>query len=75
MKKYAYDKIYANKFAIRYLRENSNWYKLLNRDANSVDKMIEQMKEKYGLRFKDKVEKAKTSLDLINAFMAVTKDN
>ncbi len=75
MKKYAYDKIYVDKFAIKYLRENSNWYKLLNRDANSVDKMIEQMKEKYGLRFKDKVEKAKTSLDLINAFMAVTKDN
>ena len=34
MKKYAYDKIYADKFAIRYLRENSNWYKLLNRDAS-----------------------------------------
>ena len=48
---------------------------LLNRDANSADKMIEEMKEKYGRRFKDKVEKAKTSLDLINAFMAVTKDN
>ena len=75
MQKYAYDKIYADKNAIRYLRENSNWYKLLNWDMYSVDKMIDEMKEKYGLRFKDKVEKAKTSLDLINAFMAVTKDN
>lgn len=75
MNKYAYDKVYESVHAIRYLRENSNWYKLLNRDETSVDIMINEMKEKYGLRFKDKVEKAKTSLDLINAFMTVTKDN
>ncbi len=75
MKKYVYDKIYSDKNSLRYIRENSNWYKLLNRNANNVDVMIEEMKERYGLRFKDKVEKAKTSLDLINAFMTVTKDN
>ncbi len=75
MKKYVYDKIYSDKNSLRYIRENSHWYKLLNRNANNVDIMIEEMKERYGLRFKDKVEKAKTSLDLINAFMAVTKEN
>ena len=35
--------------------------------------MIEEMKERYGLRFKDKVDKIGTGIDLINAFMNVTK--
>ena len=74
MKKETLNKIYNDKNALKYLRENSYWYKELNRNDNAVNQMIEQMKERYGLRFKDKVNKAKTSLDLINAFMQVTKE-
>ena len=36
--------------------------------------MINEMKSKYGLRFKDKVDKVSTGIDLINAFMNVTKE-
>lgn len=74
MKKESLDKIYSNQNALKYLRENSYWYKALNRNNQAVNTMIEEMKEKYGLRFKDKVNKAKTGLDLINAFMSVTKE-
>ena len=31
----------------RYIRENSYWYKLLNRNPNLIDKMIENMKKDY----------------------------
>ena len=67
------EKIYANPNNIRYLRENSMWYKKLMRGA-SVEDMVNEMKERYGLRFKDKVEKISTGMDLINAFMNVTKE-
>lgn len=67
------EKIYSDPNLIKYLRENSYWYKLLNR-RHSVDEMTNEMKEKYGLRFKDKVEKVGTGIDLINAFINVTKE-
>ncbi len=67
------EKIYNDPNLLKYLRENSHWYKLLNR-GYPLEKMIEEMKERYGMRFKDKVEKIGTGFDLINAFMNVTKE-
>jgi len=67
------EKLYSNPNNIKYLRENSTWYKNLNRGI-PIEQMIEEMKERYGLRFKDKVEKIGTGMDLINAFMNVTKE-
>lgn len=67
------EKIYSDPNLLRYLRENSNWYKKLNRNE-PIENMISEMKERFGLRFKDKVDKIGTGIDLINAFMNVTKD-
>ncbi len=67
------EKIYNNPNALKYLRENSSWYKKLNRGAK-VEEMLAEMKERYGLRFRDKVDKLSTGIDLINAFMNVTKE-
>lgn len=67
------EKLYSDPNNIKYLRENSAWYKKLNRRA-PIEEMIQEMKERYGMRFKDKVEKIGTGMDLINAFMNVTKD-
>ena len=67
------EKIYNDPNLLRYLRENSYWYKNLNRGV-SLDIMINEMKERYGLRFKDKVDKVRTGADLIKAFMDVTKE-
>ncbi len=67
------EKLYSDPNNIRYLRENSAWYKKLNR-RTPIEQMIEEMKERYGMRFKDKVEKIGTGMDLINAFMNVTKE-
>ena len=67
------EKIYSDANLLRYLRENSAWYKWLNRNEALVN-MENEMKERYGLRFKDKVDKIGTGIDLINAFMNVTKE-
>ena len=66
-------RIYDDENLLRFLRENSSYYKMLNRGQN-IDSMINDMKSRYGLRFKDKVDKVSTGIDLINAFMNVTKE-
>ena len=67
------ESIYKDENLLIYLRENSGWYKRLNRNE-SLENMVNEMKEKYGLRFRDKVDKIGTGIDLINAFMNVTKE-
>ena len=38
-----------------YLRTNSYWYKSLNRDPDSVNTFINEVKERYRLRPTDKI--------------------
>lgn len=58
----------------RYLRENSHWYKELNRDPSNISLMEEEMKEKYKLRPTDKINKISEQLKLIRAFMDMVAD-
>ena len=67
------ESIYKDENLLRYLRENSGWYKRLNR-SESLENMVNEMKERYGLRFRDKVDKIGTGIDIINALMNVTKE-
>ncbi len=67
------NKLYSDPLQIKFIRENSIWYKKLNRGV-PIENMIEEMKERYGLRMKDKMDKISTGMDLINAFMNVTKE-
>ncbi len=67
------ESIYKDENLLRYLRENSGWYKRLNRNER-LENMVNEMKERYGLRFRDKVDKIGTGIDIINAFMNVTKE-
>ena len=48
----------------RYLRENSNWYKLLNRDPSSFKNFVEEFKEKNNLRPTDRIAKALQTIEL-----------
>ncbi len=57
----------------RYLRENSYWYKNLNRNPKSIEYMIKQMKETYKLTTTDKINNLSDKLDLIKTFMNVLK--
>ena len=53
----------------RYLRENSYWYKDLNRNPNNLRYMEEEMREHYQLRPSDKINKLVDQLNLIRTFM------
>lgn len=59
---------------LKYLRENSNYYKDLNRSKQNYNKFKNDMKDKYKLRTLDKIDNAIESIDLITKIINVTKE-
>ena len=57
----------------RFLRENSYWYKELNRNPNSFKHFVEDMKVKYKLTTKDKINRTVENINMISAFLDVLK--
>ena len=67
-------KIRSNKNYQRFLRENSHWYKLLNRDPANFKAFEEDMKDKYKLRPSDKVESFLEKINLAQSFFQILKN-
>lgn len=59
---------------LKFLRENSYWYKELNRDNNMYDEFVKEMKIKYKLRTIDKVDNVIDSVDLITKIINVSNE-
>ena len=57
----------------KYIREHSYWYKILNRNPSSINKMIDEMKKEYRLRFEDKIDDLNNKINLVKAFMNAMK--
>ena len=57
----------------RYLRENSYWYKLLNRDPKLINKMESDVKKAYRLTLEDKVSDITSKINLIKGFLDASK--
>ncbi len=72
MTKELQNKILTNPNYKKYLRENSFWYKELNRN-NDFKKFEEEVKINYKLRTIDKIEKAGDTLDFVSKLMSVLK--
>ena len=66
-------KIKNNPNYLRYIRENSLWYKELNRNPESFKIFEEEVKEKYKLRPSDRLEKAIQTLELLQNVMSTFK--
>lgn len=66
-------KIKNDQMLQKYIRENSYWYKILNRNPDMINTMVDQMKEKYKLTTADKINNISQKLDLIKTFMNVLK--
>ena len=74
MKYEVISKLRENKKFLNYLRENSNWYKELNRNPDNYDLFIKKMKEKYKLRTIDKVDSFVDGVDLITKIINISND-
>lgn len=53
----------------QFLRENSYYYKYLNRSPSYLKDVIEDMKDKYGLKPSDKINKMIDNISLMNSFL------
>ena len=62
-------KLKNNPMCLTYLHQNSNWYKILNRNPNSFSSFLEEMKARYKLRPQDKIDKVINALDVLNTIM------
>lgn len=63
--------IRSNPNISRFLKENSYYYKMLNRDSNYIYKIEEEMLEKYRLRSVDKLEDFANKLGMVNEFFKI----
>ena len=57
----------------RFLRENSYWYKILNRNENYFFDFVEDMKVKYKLTTSDKINRTIDSIGMLQSFLEVLK--
>ena len=66
-------KIKNNLMYQKFLRENSIWYKYLNRNPLSFNDFISDMKDKYELKPSDRLNKVLNNIILIQNFLDVLK--
>ena len=57
----------------KFLRENSIWYKYLNRNPLLFNDFISAMKDKYELKPSDRLNKVLNNISLIQNFLDVLK--
>lgn len=57
----------------QFLRENSYYYKYLNRNPGYLKDIVDDMKDKYGLNPSDKINKLINNIGLMNSFLEALK--
>ena len=57
----------------RFLRENSYWYKILNRNENAFLEFVENMKVNYKLTTSDKINRTIDNIGMLQSFLEVLK--
>lgn len=58
---------------LKFLRENSYWYKYLNRSELYYKDFINDMKDKYKLKPTDRINKMIESMEMFTTFLDVLK--
>ncbi len=62
-----------NPYYYNYLRVNSSWYKLLNRDIRYLKDMEVEIKDYYRLNFSDKLRDLNKKINIIKNFIDIMK--
>lgn len=57
----------------KYLRENSEWYKYLNRSPKNYTLFVQEMKKKYKLNVTDKISSTLDNIDLVTSVINTVK--
>lgn len=64
-------KIRNNPNLYHFLRENSWWYKELNRHPESIKAMEQDMKSFYKLNLTDRIDKFNRNIEMVRNFMDI----
>lgn len=60
-----------NPYLYQYLRDNSSWYKRLNRDHNSIKEMETEMKKAYKLNLTDRIDNISQKIEMVRTFIDI----
>lgn len=66
-------KLKSNPNYIKYLRENSNWYKVLTRNPESFKTFEEEVKDNYHLRASDRISHTLEMIEMFQTLMTSLK--
>ena len=66
-------KINQDKRLKQFLRENSYWYKYLNRNERYYKDFVNDMKDKYKLKPTDRLNKMVDNINMVSSFLDVLK--
>lgn len=66
-------KIKENEYYLRYLRQNSNWYKLLNRNPANFKVFEEEVKEVYKLTKADKISRTLDTIEMLEKVLSTLR--
>ena len=66
-------KLKSNPLFIKYLHENSYWYKILNRDPTMFNEFVQEVKKNYKLRTSDRINEAINTFEMISSIFSALK--
>jgi len=66
-------KIKENEHYLRHLRQNSNWYKLLNRNPANFKIFEEEVKEVYKLTKADKISRTLDTIEMLEKVLSTLR--
>ena len=66
-------KLKSNPLFIKYLHENSYWYKILNRDPDVFNEFVNEVKKNYKLRPTDRISEAINTFEMITGIFSALK--
>ena len=66
-------KMKSNPLFLKYLHENSYWYKILNRNPDTFNLFVEEVKKTYRLRPSDKINDAISAFETFSSIISTLK--
>ena len=66
-------KLKSNPLYLKYLHENSYWYKILNRDPSEFNNFVQELRVNYKLRPQDKITKALDTFEMVSTILSTLK--
>ena len=66
-------KIKSNPLFVKFLHENSYWYKILNRDPDMFNEFVNEVKKNYKLRASDRINSALNTFEMISTLFSTLK--